>query len=361
MKKKIDMNVQMQMDSVEEMTVKRNSIAIISDGSAEAVLPSLEKKASIFKSIAGINAHPICLRAGSDDELISAVKSIEPTFAGVCLEDFTAPRCFYIESRLKKVISIPVFHGDQQGTAIAILAGLINAFKITMRDYTIVKVAINSACAAGITAAKLLHEYGVRDITVCDGQGAIYNGRIENMDMEKQWIALNTNPDGKRGNIKEIIRDCDVFIGLSAENMITGDDIRNMAPEPIIFAVSSGPEILRNLPGWGGARIVATSRSDYPNHIDSALVFPGFFLGLLIAGCAKITDEMRMAAADALAGTIRISDLREDAILPDPADRRVVKSVALGVALAAAKLGAVEEKINVLDISRMVDERLLKL
>jgi malate dehydrogenase (oxaloacetate-decarboxylating) len=369
-KKKADVDVQMEIDRANKATGRWNSIAIVSDGSAvpglgnvgpEAALPVMEGKALIFKSLAGINAYPICLRAGSDDELISAVASMEPTFAGINLEDIAAPRCFHIESRLKEIMNIPIFH-DQHGTAIVVLAGLINAFKITMRDYTNVKIAINGAGAAGIAVAKLLHRYGIRDIVVCDKRDAIYDGRIENMNMEKQWIALNTNPSRKRGNIKEVIRDCDVLIGLSTANVLSSDDVHKMAPEAIIFAMSNPePEILPHLARRGGARIIGTGCSDYPNHIDNALVFPGFFLGLMVAKCAKITDEMKMAAADALAGTIKMPDLKDDAILPDVFDRRVVPSIALSVALAAIKSGATEEKISVSDISKQIDERLSKL
>jgi len=364
-------NVQMKINRANRTTGRRDSIAIISDGSAvpgmgdigpEAALLVMEDKALIFKSLAGIDAYPICLRAQSDDELISAVASMEPTFAGINLEDIASPRCFHIESRLKEVMNIPVFHDDMHGTAIVVLAGLINAFRITMRDYTRVKIAINGACAAGIAVAKLLHGYGIRDIVVCDKHGAIYDGRIENMNMEKQWIALNTNSSKKRGDIKEVIRDCDVLIVLSAANVLSSDDVRKMAPESIIFVMSSPePEILPNLARCGGARIIGTECSDYSNHIDNVLVFPGFFLGLLVAKCAKITDEMKMAAADALAGVIKMPDLKDDAILPDLFDRRVVPSIAMSVALAAIRSGVTKENISVSDISKQIDERISEL
>jgi len=335
---------------IEKEAGKLNSVAIISDGSAvmgigdtgpEAELSVLTEKALIFKSLAGIDAYPIFLKTQSDDELISAIKSMEPTFAGVNLEDIAYPSCLYIERRLNDILNIPVFHDDMHGTPIVILAGLINAFKITMRDYSKVKIAVNGTGTVGEAVAKLLRNYGIGEVAMCNKQDATYNGG---------W------------DIREAIRDCDVLIDLSGADMLSSDDFCKMAPESIIFSISSPrTEIIPHLARRCNARIISTCCPDYPNYIDNRLVFPGFFLGLLAARCTKITDEMKIAAADALSGTIKISDLKDDAIFPDVFDRRVVQSVALSVALMAIRSGAAGENVEIIDVSKRIDERISEL
>ncbi len=339
--KKISKNVK----NVYEYTIKGNSVAIVTDGSAvlglgnigpEAALPVMEGKAVLFKKFADIDAYPICLATQDTDKIVETVKAISPGFGGINLEDISAPRCFEIERRLKAELDIPVFHDDQHGTAIVVLAGLINALKLANKELETAKIIINGAGAAGTAIVRLLLLKGVRNIIVCDSIGAIYEGRKENMNNEKNEIAKFTNKDRKQGSLSDIIAGADVFIGVSAPKVLKPDMIRLMGKNPIIFAMANPiPEIMPSEAKRAGAFIVATGRSDFANQINNLLAFPGIFRGALDVRASEINEDMQMAAVDALASFVTPTP---DKILPDPFDN-VVEVVAKSVSEAAKKSG----------------------
>ncbi len=324
-------------------TFKQNSVAVVTDGSAvlglgnigaEAALPVMEGKCLIFKEFAGIDAFPICLKTQETKEIIETIKNIAPVFAAINLEDIVAPRCFEIEEALKRELDIPVFHDDQHGTAVVVLAGLINALKVTGKDKNIkvVKVVISGAGAAGIAITKMLLDYGIKNIILVDSFGAIYDGRKENMNFAKEGIAKLTNKEKKSGKLSEIIEGADVFIGVSAPNILKREDIQKMNA-PIVFAMANPvPEIMPDEAKKGGAEIIATGRSDFPNQINNALAFPGIFRGALDAKAKDITEEMKLAAAKALASVIKPT---KEKIIADVFDKRVVKGIAKAVKEAA--------------------------
>ncbi len=316
-----------------KLTIKKNSVAIISDGSAvlglgnigpEAGLPVMEGKAMLFKNFAGIDAFPIVLDTQNVDEIVETVKNIAPTFGGINLEDISAPRCFEIEQKLAKILDIPVFHDDQHGTAMVCLAALKNSLKIVGKKKEKIKIVISGAGAAGIAIAEILENWGVTSIQMMDSKGAICCARNDLNSAKLNHCSLNC------GDLSETIKNADVFIGVSKPEILTPEMVKKMNPDSVIFALANPtPEIMPNLAKSAGARIVATGRSDFPNQINNVLIFPGFFRGLLDAGVSKITMKMKIVAAEALADLVE--NPTEDEIIPSPLDEKVVPAVAEAV------------------------------
>ena len=319
-----------------QYTIRKNSVAIISDGSAvlglgnigpEGALPVMEGKAVLFKELGGVNAFPIVLNTQNTEKIIEIIKAIAPTFGGINLEDISAPRCFEIEDKLKRCLKIPVFHDDQHGTAIVVLAGLINSLKVVKKDAKKIKVVISGAGAAGIAIAKLLFKYGIKNIVLSDSRGIIYKNRQGGMNEAKKEIAAITNSENIKGTLKQALKGADVFIGVSAPNLLDKHDIRKMNLRPIVFTMSNPvPEIAPNEARKGGAEIIATGSSEYPNQINNALVFPGIFRGALDNQIKTVSDKHKIKAAEALASLIRKPN--RDKIMPAVLDRRAVKVVA---------------------------------
>jgi len=340
-------------DDVYTYTAKGNLVAIVTDGTAvlglgdigpEAAMPVMEGKAVLFKEFSGVEAFPICVDTKDVDEIVQTVKHIAPSFGGVNLEDISAPRCFEIERRLKEELDIPVFHDDQHGTAIVTAAGLLNALKIVGKSIDTIKIVINGAGAAGISICQLLLGMGAKHIILMDRQGAICAGHNTN-NPAKEKIAEVTNPDRETGDLEAIIRGKDVFIGVSAPGVLTAEMVSSMAKDAIIFAMANPiPEIMPDEAKRGGARIIATGRSDFSNQINNVLVFPGVFKGALDVRASDITEGMKQAAAYAIAGIIPNAELREDYIIPDPFDKRVVAAVSKAVADEAVKSGIARNK-----------------
>ncbi|PAE17433.1 NAD-dependent malic enzyme, partial [Virgibacillus sp. 7505] len=336
-------------DDVYEYTMKGNMVAVVSDGSAvlglgnigpEASLPVMEGKSVLFQSFAGVDSFPIVLDTNDVDEIVRTVKLMAPTFGGVNLEDISAPRCFEIEERLKAETDIPVFHDDQHGTAIVTVAGLLNALKLVGKSFDNIKVVANGAGAAGIAIIELLHSLGVNNVIMCDSKGMIYEGRPEGMNKMKDRVAKITNRDRQEGSLSDAIKDADVFIGVSLANLLSKDDVRTMAKDPIIFAMANpDPEILPDDAKEAGARVIGTGRSDFPNQVNNVLAFPGIFRGALDVRATGINEEMKIAAAKAIAELIDESDLNEDYVIPAPFDPRVAPAVAKAVAKAAMDTG----------------------
>ena len=338
-----------------EYTSKGNLVAVITDGSAvlglgnigpEAALPVMEGKCVLFKTLAGIEAIPICLGTQDAEEIIAMVKSLEPSLGGVNLEDIAAPRCFEIERRLRIETDIPIFHDDQHGTAVVVLVGLINALRLTGRDIGAVKVTVNGAGAAGIAVTRLLMKAGVRDVILCDTHGILVPGR-EHMNAEKEAIARVTNPGRLSGSLADALRGRDLLIGLSGPNLVTPDMVNAMAPRPIIFALANPvPEIAPEAALQAGAAVVATGRSDYKNQINNAIAFPGIFRGALDVAARNINDEMKIAAAHALADLVPDYELSPDYIMPRALDFRGAPEVAAAVARAAIETGEARRRVD---------------
>ena len=329
-------------------TMKANTVAVVSDGSAVlglgnigalAAMPVMEGKAVLFKEFGGVNAVPICLDTQDTEEIIKSVVNIAPAFGGINLEDISAPRCFEIETRLKELLNIPVFHDDQHGTAIVVSAGLINALRLVGKDFDKANVVINGAGSAGISICKLLLQLGIGNAVLVDKQGALCPGQ-DWMNPAQADMAEITNKDRQTGNLAEIMKGKDVFIGVSAPNIVTAEMVASMAADPIVFAMANPtPEIMPEEAKKGGVRVMATGRSDYPNQINNVLVFPGIFRGALDAKATGITEEMKMAAAKAIASIVTDEELNEEYIIPGAFDDRVAKVVAKAVADEAHKLG----------------------
>jgi malate dehydrogenase (oxaloacetate-decarboxylating) len=336
-------------DAVYDYTSKGNMVAVVSDGSAvlglgdigaSASLPVMEGKAVLFKEFGGVDAFPICVETKDPDEIVNLVTMIEPVFGGINLEDISAPRCFEIENKLKERLSIPVFHDDQHGTAIIVLAGLMNALRLTGKKMEDLKIVINGAGAAGVAIAKIILNVGVGEMLMVDRSGIIYKGREEGMNWAKEEISEITNKELKKGSLADAMKEADVFIGVSQANIISEEMVKSMNKDPIIFAMANPvPEIDPELAKKAGARVVGTGRSDYPNQINNVLAFPGVFRGTLDVRASDINEEMKVAAANALAGLISDEELREDYIIPMPFDRRVSTAVADAVAKAARDTG----------------------
>jgi malate dehydrogenase (oxaloacetate-decarboxylating) len=343
-------------ETVYDYTMKGNMVAVVSDGTAvlglgnigpEAALPVMEGKAVLFKSFAGVDAFPICLNTTDVDKIVETVKLLEPTFGGVNLEDIAAPNCFVIEERLKKETNIPIFHDDQHGTAIVTVAGLVNALKLVGKEMNEIKVVANGAGAAGIAIIKLLYNYGVRDIIMCDTKGAIYEGREQGMNAIKEEVAKFTNRDNLKGSLAEVIKGADVFIGVSAAGALTAEMIQSMNPDPIIFAMANPvPEIMPEEAKAAGAKVVGTGRSDFSNQVNNVLAFPGIFRGALDVRATHINEEMKIAAVEAIAGLISEDELHADYVIPGPFDPRVAPEVAAAVARAAMETGVARIKVD---------------
>ena len=331
-----------------ELTIKRNTVAIVTDGTAvlglgdigpAAGLPVMEGKAMLFKEFGGVNAFPICLDTKDTEEIIRTVKALAPGFGGINLEDISAPRCFEIEERLKAELDIPVFHDDQHGTSIVVLAALKNALKVIGKNMRELHVVISGAGAAGLACARMLRRAGVRRIIGVDRAGIIHRQRKENMNPVKMWFATHANPEGLQGGLAEACRGADLFLGVSGPGVLRPEHIRAMGRDPIIFALANPtPEIMPE-EAEADARIIATGRSDYPNQINNVLCFPGLFRGCLMVGARTINDPMKWAAVEAIATSIKKSDLAEDHIIPSVFDKGVAEAVAQAVAHAAIKTG----------------------
>ncbi|RKL65532.1 NAD-dependent malic enzyme [Salipaludibacillus neizhouensis] len=343
-------------DKIYDYTIKGNAVAVVSDGSAVlglgnigggASMPVMEGKAALFKGFAGIDAFPICLNTQDPELIISTVKALEPTFGGINLEDISAPNCFIIEERLKKEMNIPVFHDDQHGTAIVTCAALINALKLVQKNIEDVKVVVNGAGAAGVAVTKLLLNLGVQDIILCDSKGAIYKERIDGMNPIKETLAEQTNKNRISGSLEDVIRGTDVFIGVSVAGAITPEMIHSMNRNAIIFAMANPiPEIMPDIATAAGATVVGTGRSDLPNQVNNVLAFPGVFKGALQVLASEINEEMKLAAVYAIANLVDSSLLRNDYVIPNPFDERVVQAVSNAVANAAIETGVARKTIH---------------
>ena len=330
------------------LTIKKNTVAVVTDGTAvlglgdigpAAAMPVMEGKAMLFKEFAGVDAFPVCLSTKDPDEIVRTVKLISTAFGGINLEDISAPRCFEIEDRLKEELDIPVFHDDQHGTAVVVLAALINALKIVGKKMEEIKVVVNGTGAAGVACTKIIMAAGVRDIIGCDQHGALYRGRTEHMNWVKDWYAKNTNPDNEQGTVHDVIRGADVFMGLSVPGVINADDVKIMAEQPIVFAMANPtPEIMPEEAAPYVA-VMATGRSDYPNQINNVLCFPGIFRGALACRASRINEQMKLAAAHAIAGLITDAELHPEYIVPSVFDKRVAEAVARDVEEAAYREG----------------------
>ncbi|MCG7311594.1 NAD-dependent malic enzyme [Priestia flexa] len=344
------------VNNVYEYTMKGNMVAVVSDGTAvlglgnigpEAALPVMEGKAVLFKSFAGVDAFPICLKTTDIDQIVETVKLLEPTFGGVNLEDIAAPNCFEIEERLKKETNIPIFHDDQHGTAIVTVAGLVNALKLANKKMSEVKVVANGAGAAGIAIIKLLHRYGVRDIIMCDSKGPVYEGRSFRMNQVKDEVAAYTNRQKVTGTLEDALSGADVFIGVSVEGALTKEMIQKMNEDPIVFAMANPmPEIMPDEAKSAGVRVIGTGRSDFPNQVNNVLAFPGIFRGALDVRATHINEQMKIAAVEAIASLISSDDLHEDYVIPAPFDTRVAPAVAAAVAKAAMETGVARLQVD---------------
>lgn len=327
-------------DDVYKYTIKSNTIAVVSDGSAvlglgnigaKAAMPVMEGKAVLFKEFGGVNAFPICLDTQDTDEIVKAVKQIAPAFGGINLEDISAPRCFEIEERLKKELDIPVFHDDQHGTAIVVLSGVINALKITGKKKEDCKIVVNGSGAAGIAIFKLLLSYGFKHLTLCDSSGIVSSKSKRLNDIKREMLKV-TNLEDKSGTLADAVVGTDIFVGVSAPGVLTQDMVRTMNKDAIIFAMANPvPEILPDEAKAAGARIVGTGRSDFPNQINNVVAFPGIFKGALEGRAPQITEEMKLAAAETLAALVSDEELNEDFIMPEAFDPRVAEAVAEAV------------------------------
>ncbi|MCB0996754.1 MAG: NAD-dependent malic enzyme [Acidimicrobiales bacterium] len=328
-------------------TIKRNTVAIVSDGTAvlglgdigpEAAMPVMEGKALLFKEFGGVDAFPICLDAATADEIVETVIRLAPTFGGVNLEDIAAPACFEIEERLKEALDIPIFHDDQHGTAVVTLAALWNSLELVGKKIEDLKVVISGMGAAGVACGKILLEAGVQQMIGADRKGAIFEGR-DDLNFAKQWFAENTNRDREEGSLADILRGADVFIGVSGPNLVTAADLRNMAKDPIVFAMANPDPEIRPEDADGLAAVMATGRSDYPNQINNVLAFPGIFRGALDAQATDITEGMKLAAAKAIAAGVPREELAPDFVIPSVFDKEVSRLVGRAVAEAAIAEG----------------------
>ena len=347
--------VKARPDSAYDLTLKWNSVAVVSDGTRVlglgnigplAAIPVMEGKAALFKSYGAIDAWPICLSCHSADEIVAAVKAIAPVFGGINLEDIESPKCFEVEARLKKELDIPVFHDDQHGTAVVVLAGLLNSIKLAGKKKESAKVVVAGAGAAGTAIAKLLAAEGFRHLMVCDSKGII-SIKDSSLAGVKKELAQITNKEGKTGSLADAVKGADAFIGTSAPNILSDSDVKSMAAKPIIFALSNpNPEISPELAKKGGAFVYGTARSDLPNQVNNVLGFPGIFRGALLVRAKAITEKMKLSAAHALSGAIKDSEIAQSKVLPDPFERQVVPSIALAVAAQAMDEGVARLRLS---------------
>ena len=322
-------------------TMKANTVAVVSDGSAvlglgnigpAAAMPVMEGKCALFKTFGGVNAVPLCLDTQDVDEIVETVKRLAPSFGGINLEDISAPRCFEIERRLIDELDIPVFHDDQHGTAIVVLSGVINALRLTGKQKEACRVVVNGAGSAGIAIAKLLLNYGFRNLILCDKCGII-NSRSEGINEAQRAMLATTNLDDEEGSLADAMRGADIFVGVSAPGIVSADMVKSMNSDAILFAMANPtPEIFPDVARAAGARVVGTGRSDFPNQINNVVAFPGIFKGALESRATRITEQMKLAAAEALAALVSDDELSEDFIMPEPFDPRAVEAVAAAVA-----------------------------
>ena len=336
-------------EAIYEVTSKGNMVAVITDGTAvlglgdigpDAALPVMEGKAILFKRFANIDAFPICINSKDSDEIIRTVSLITSSFGGVNLEDIAAPRCFEIEKKLQELCDIPIFHDDQHGTAVIVLSGLLNALKVVGKKIEDVKIVMSGAGAAGTAICKFLMSAGAKNVIMCDRSGALYEGRKEHMNWAKEELSALSNPGKEKGSVGDVMKGADVFLGLSGPGIIDSEMVKSMAPKAIIFAMANPtPEIYPDEAIAAGAAVVATGRSDFPNQINNCLGFPGIFRGALDVRASVINEEMKLAAAHALAGLIPEAELRADRIVTEVMDDRVVPAIAAAVADAARKTG----------------------
>ena len=343
------LEIQKDINKSYDLTRRHNMCLVVTDGSAvlglgdigpEAGMPVMEGKCVLFKAFGGVDAFPLCIKSKDVDEIVNTIYMISGSFGGVNLEDIAAPRCFEIERKLKEKCDIPIFHDDQHGTAVITLAGLTNALKVVGKKLEDIKIAVNGAGAAAIAITKLLLSAGAKDVTLCDRTGVVYKGREKGMNWIKEEMAEVTNPRNIQGGLADAMKDADVFIGVSAPGAVTQDMVRSMAKDPIIFACANPtPEIFPDEAKAAGAAVVSTGRSDYPNQINNVLAFPGIFRGVFDVRASDINEEMKVAAAHALADLISDEELNADYIIPAAFDPRVGPAVAKAVADAARKTG----------------------
>ncbi len=342
------LEIQKDVNKSYDLTRRSNLVAVITDGTAvlglgdigpEAGMPVMEGKCALFKSFGDVDAIPLCVKSKDVDEIVKTVSLISGSFGGVNLEDISAPRCFEIERRLKQICDIPIFHDDQHGTAVVVLAAMMNAMKLTGRKLSDMRVVTSGAGAAGIAIIKLLIKMGLKDVVLCDRNGAIYEGR-EGLNPEKEEMAAITNRQMRKGSLADVLKGADIFIGISAPGLVTPEMVRSMAPSPILFPMANPtPEIMPDEALKAGAAVVGTGRSDFANQINNVLAFPGIFRGALDVRASDINDEMKIAAAKAIAEYIPADQLTPEYIIPSALDRNVAKAVASAVAEAAKKTG----------------------
>ena len=342
------LEIQKDINKSFELTRRWNTVAVVTDGTAvlglgdigpEAGMPVMEGKCVLFKEFGGVDAIPLCIRSKDVDEIVNTVALLAGSFGGINLEDISAPRCFEIEEKLKARCDIPVFHDDQHGTAVIVLAALHNALKVVGKSFEEIKVVTSGAGAAGTAIVKLLHRSGIKNIVMTDRQGAIYDGR-EGMNSAKQEIACMTNPFREKGCLSDVLRGADVFVGVSSKGLVTGDMVKTMNRDPIIFACANpSPEIMPEEAKAAGARIISTGRSDYPNQVNNVLAFPGIFRGALDVRASEINDEMKIAAAYAIADLVSEDERCDSYILPRAFDPRIKDAVATAVMEAARRTG----------------------
>ena len=349
---RICMEINQDPEDAYKLTTKGNTVAVVTDGTAvlglgnigpKAAMPVMEGKAMLFKEFADIDAWPICLDTTDTEEIIRIVKAIAPGFGGINLEDIAAPRCFEIEQRLREELEIPVFHDDQHGTAVVTTAALINALKVVGKNVEKIKVIVSGAGAAGIACTKMIMHLGVKNLIVCDSKGALHSKRT-NLNPSKNWIAENSNPEKESGSLKEVIAGADVFLGVSAPNIIGQKDVKNMAKDPIVFAMSNPDPEISPEEASPFAAVMATGRSDYPNQINNVLCFPGIFRGALDCRSNTINEEMKLAAAHAIAGVVDDAHLNADYIIPSVFDTTVAKKISESVQAAAYKTGVASRR-----------------
>ena len=336
---RVSMAIAEHPEDARQLTIKRNTVAVVTDGSAvlglgnigaAAALPVMEGKAALFKQFGGVDAWPVCLDTQDTDTLVEIVRAMAPVYGGINLEDISAPRCFEIEARLRDLLDIPVFHDDQHGTAIVVLAALTNALRVVGKRMQDLRIVVSGVGAAGNAIIRLLHAQGAGEIIGCGRNGAVHAGQ-QGLDRFRAWIAEHTNSERLDGSLREVLVGADVFIGVSAPNLLTGDDLATMAPHAIVFALANPVPEVDPVAAGRHAAVVATGRSDHPNQINNVLAFPGFFRGLLDAGVSTITDEMMIAAATAIAGTVDDEQLNAHFIVPSVFDARVAPAVAAAV------------------------------